>query len=198
MLFQNSRRVQGDVRWKHWLISTISGLSVWQCVILLEFLLTVCTCVFACVCGTCSHLCVCACAVHVISPNNWYETPLLPTEFADASWKNKALLLHRNVRAQHVCVTPRNGGGKLNNISIHRCCQVDNPFRSNSSESLTWHILCMGLHMMSMFSHEQCRSVCVSECLCWCVCVCECASAWQHFLFCFSIIHHSLSNKCFC
>lgn len=59
------------------------------------------------VCG----FCVCVCAVHMISLNNWYETPLLPTEFADASWRNKALLLHRNVSAQRVCVTPRDGGG---------------------------------------------------------------------------------------
>lgn len=42
------------------------------------------------------------CVVHMISFNNWYETPLLPTEFADARWRNKTLLLHPNVRAQHV------------------------------------------------------------------------------------------------
>lgn len=96
------------------------------------------------------------CVVHMISFNNLYETPLLPTEFADARWRNKALLLHPNVRAQHVHLvrvwdTQRCREKiiikekKSNNILIHHSCWVEHLYRSNSLETKTWNILCMCL-----------------------------------------------------
>lgn len=102
----------------------------------------VCTCVVAAnVLRTHTHARLLVCAAHMISRNNWYETWILPTEFADASWRNKALLLHWNVSSQHVCVcvclSVCECEGKVNNLVI-----LGPPLRSNSP-SQTLNVLCM-------------------------------------------------------
>lgn len=85
MLYQNSGRVQGDVRWKQWLIPSRSALSM--SVSVPRYV------------GVARVRYTCVSAAHRISLHS-YEAPLLPAEFADASWRNATLLLRRNVSVQ--------------------------------------------------------------------------------------------------
>lgn len=197
MRFQNSRRLQGDVRWKHWLICSVSGLSVMHCVIWLLFLLM------------CLHLCMCVAHAHIIPLCVLCIWSVLTTDMRHLSSPlslqmpagGTRLYCFIEMSVHSVCVWhPEMLEG---NLIIYRFIVVlrwipfsDPTHRKNPNLLVFMHVF---IHDVYVFAWEMshCKSLYLRVLkLVWveCLWMRQCMTA---LTVCFSTIHHSLSNKCF-